>query len=136
MIYDNLETMRDLENGQGLYRNYWYHVWKTFSISPFENAAVMIPGSPSVTSVTVTPDAVTMSSGSIALTATVVTSDFAPQSVNWSIATADAAKATVTKAGVVTLADDLDDTTITVTATSTFDSTKSDSCTITVPAAE
>jgi len=136
MIYDNLETMRDLENGQGLYRNYWYHVWKTFSVSPFENAAVMIPGTPAVSSVTVTPDAVTMSEGSIALKATVATTDFAPQGVNWSILAADKDKATVTKAGVVTLADDLDNTTITVIATSVFDSTKTDTCVITVPDAD
>lgn len=136
MIYDNLETMRDMENGQGLYRQYWYHVWKTFSVSPFANAAMMIAGTPSVTSVTVSPDTATMTSGTLALTATVVTANFAPQSVIWSVATEDADKATVSQTGVVTLADGLDDTTITVTATSTYDSTKSDSCVITVPAAE
>lgn len=134
MIYDNLETMRDMPNGQGLYWQYWYHVWKTFSVSPFANAAMLIPGTPSITSVTITPDAVTMSSGSIALEVEVVTSDFASQEVNWTIATADKDKATVTKGGVVTLADDLDDTTITVKATSVVDSTKYDECVITVPA--
>lgn len=133
MIYDNLETMRDLENGQGLYRQYWYHVWKTFSVSPFANGAMLIPATPSITSVAVTPSTATMSEGTIALKATVTTANFAPQSVVWSVKEADADKATVTQTGVVTLADDLDDTTITIYATSTFDSTVAGSCVITVP---
>ena len=133
MIYDNLETMRDLENGQGLYRQYWYHVWKTFSVSPFANGAMLIPATPAVSSVTVSPSTATMSEGTLALSVTVATANFAPQSVVWSVAEADAEKATVSQTGVVTLADDLSDTTITVYATSTFDSTKAGSCVITVP---
>lgn len=133
MIYDNLETMREAENGQGLYRNYWYHVWKTFSVSPFANGAMMIAGTPSITSVTVEPATATMTGGTLALTATVATQNFAPQSVNWSILEADADKATVSQSGVVTLADDLDNTTVTVIATSTYDSTKTDTCVITIP---
>ena len=136
MIYDNLETMRDLENGQGLYRQYWYHVWKTFSVSPFANGAMLIPATPSITSVAVTPSTATMSEGTIALKATVTTANFAPQSVVWSVKEADAEKATVTQTGVVTLADDLDDTTITIYATSTFDNTVAGSCVITVPDAD
>lgn len=136
MIYDNLETMREAENGQGLYRNYWYHVWKTFSVSPFANGAMMIAGTPAISSVTVEPATATMTGGTLALTATVATTNFAPQSVNWSILTADKDKATVSQTGVVTLADDLDDTTVTVIATSTFDSTKTDTCVITIPDAD
>lgn len=136
MIYDNLETMREAENGQGLYRNYWYHVWKTFSVSPFANGAMMIAGTPSITSVSVEPATATMTGGTLALTATVATQNFAPQSVNWSILTADKDKATVSQSGVVTLADDLDDTTVTVIATSTYDSTKTDTCVITIPDAD
>lgn len=136
MIYDNLETMREAENGQGLYRNYWYHVWKTFSVSPFANGAMMIAGTPSITSVSVEPATATMTGGTLALTAEVATQNFAPQSVKWSILEADKDKATVSQSGVVTLADDLDDTTVTVIATSTYDSTKTDTCVITIPDAD
>ena len=40
-IYDNLIEFTENYNGEGLYRNYFLHVWKTFSISPFSNAAVI-----------------------------------------------------------------------------------------------
>lgn len=37
MIFDNFQEFTDNYNGQGLYWNYFYHVWKTFSYSPFSN---------------------------------------------------------------------------------------------------
>ena len=40
-IYDNLIEFTENYNGQGLYWNYFLHVWITFSISPFSNAAVI-----------------------------------------------------------------------------------------------
>ena len=132
MIIDNLLEFTDQYNGQGLYWNYWLHVWKTLSISPFANSAVFVPGVPSITSVTVSPSEVTAGAGQrVALTATVVTANFAPQTVTWSVADGD--PATVDNYGVVTIdADAVAEDTITVTATSTFDSTKTDTCTITV----
>ena len=131
MILDNLIEFTDQYNGQGLYWNYWLHVWKTLSVSPFANSAVFVPGVPSVTSVTVTPSEVTAGAGQkVNLTAEVVTANFAPQTVTWSVTGTDA---TVDIHGTVTIsADATTGDTITVTATSTFDSTKSDTCTITV----
>ena len=74
MVYDNLNEFREVENGQGLYWNYFYHQWKTFSTSPCSNAIVYVPATPAVTSVTVTPESATVSAGtSLALTTTVVT---------------------------------------------------------------
>ena len=88
MILDNLLEFTDQYNGQGLYWNYWLHVWKTLSVSPFANSAVFVPGVPSVTSVTVSPDTVTAGAGqTVLLTAEVVTANFAPQTVTWSVAT-------------------------------------------------
>lgn len=132
MIYDNLDTMRDMPNGEGLYWQYWYHVWKTFSISPFANGAMMIPGTPAVSSVSVTPATATMAAGtSTALACTVSTTDFAPQTVKWT--TSDADTATVNESGVVKVsADATSADTVTITATSTFDSTKTDTCVITI----
>ena len=135
MIFDNLYNFTEQYNGEGLYWNYWYHVWKTFSVSPFANAVVFVPDTPSVTSVTVTPDAVTTTPGvSLQLTATVVTMGYESQAVTWS-ATVNGTEAEgiVDVYGKVTIPDDASDgDEIVVTATSVKDSTKSDSCTITI----
>lgn len=42
MIFDNLQSMRDVPNGQGLYWNYFLHTWKTFSVSPFANCVALV----------------------------------------------------------------------------------------------
>lgn len=39
-VYDNLNKMTENYVGSGLYWNYWYHTWKTISVSPFANAIV------------------------------------------------------------------------------------------------
>lgn len=132
MIFDNFYNFTEQYNGEGLYWNYWYHVWKTFSISPFANNALFIPGTPAVTSVKVSPATATVAAGQSAqFTATVVTSDFAPKSVVWSVD--DDTKATVDQSGKVTIMADAEAGTVTVTATSTFDSIKKGTATITIP---
>lgn len=129
MIFDNYQNFTEQYNGQGLYWNYWYHVWKTFSVSPFANNALFIPGTPSVTSVTVTPATATVTKGqSIQLNATVETTNFAPQSVTWS---SDSDNATVDASGKVTLASTASGT-INITAKSTYDQSKTGTCVITV----
>lgn len=37
-VYDNLTEMRSFENGEGLYTNYIWHHWQTYSMSLFANA--------------------------------------------------------------------------------------------------
>ena len=129
MIFDNYQNFTEQYNGQGLYWNYWYHVWKTFSVSPFANNALFVPGTPSVTSVTVTPATATVTKGqSIQLNATVETANFAPQSVTWS---SDSDNATVDASGKVTLTSAATDT-INITAKSTYDPTKTAKCVIKV----
>lgn len=118
-LYDNMYKTTEQYNGQGLYWNYFYHVWKTFSISPFSQAVVFVPAIPRVTSVTVTPSEATVSVGqTVQLTAKVVTENFAPQTVTWS---SDSEFATVTAGGLVTILEGATDT-ITITAKSTFNS--------------
>lgn len=131
MIFDNYFNFTEQYNGEGLYWNYWYHVWKTFSVSPFANNALFIPGTPKVTKVTVSPATATVKAGQkIALSAVVQTEYFAPQSVDWTSNTDDV---TVNKSGVVTVgADVVAGSQITITATSTYDSKKSGTSTITV----
>jgi hypothetical protein len=41
-IYDNLTEMSEFYNGQGLYWNYWWNHWQTYSISLFANAAAFV----------------------------------------------------------------------------------------------
>ena len=137
MIYDNLYEFTEQYNAEGLYWNYWYHVWKTFSISPFANAAVFVPGAPSITSVTVSPDeAVVMPGQSLLLSADVVTSNFASKAVNWTATISGEAApedVSISPLGVLTVSPDIDaGTEITVTAKSKVDATKTDTATITI----
>lgn len=131
MIFDNYYNFTEQYNGEGLYWNYWYHVWKTFSVSPFANAIMFIPDTPAITSVTVSPATATVEAGqTIQLSATVVTANFAPQTVTWSCETEGV---TVSATGLVTVgADVVSETEITVTATSVFDSTVTGTATLTV----
>ena len=132
MIFDNYQNFTEQYNGEGLYWNYWYHVWKTFSVSPFANNALFVPGKPAVNTITVTPSNSTVSAGqSVQLVANVETSNFAPKSVTWSV---DSDKAIVDNSGKVTvLAGTPASTTITVTATSTYDPSKKGKATVKTP---
>ena len=136
MIIDNLYKFTEQYNSQGLYWNYYFHIWKTFSVSPFANNAMFIPGTPSITSITLSPAEATATAGqSVAISAAVVTANFAPQTVDWSVSVdgAETEAATVNKAGIVTIASDaVSETEITVTATSTYDSTVTGTATLTV----
>lgn len=130
MVFDMLTQFTEQYNGQGLYWNYFYHVWKTFSVSPFANSVLFVPGTPSVTSVTVSPTTASVpKGGSVSLSAVVVTDYFAPQTVVW---TSSAEDVKVSAAGVVTVDADATSTTATITATSAFDNTKKATCTVTV----
>ena len=131
MIFDNLYKFTEDYNGEGLYWQYWYHAWKTFSTSPFANAVIFVTGTPGVTSVTVSPATATVNKGAmLQLNAAVVTEGFAPKSVVWSI---DSELSTITQNGLLSVSPDETAGTITVTATSTFDGTKTGTATITVP---
>lgn len=133
MIFDNFYNFTEQYNGEGLYWNYWYHVWKTFSVSPFANNALFIPGTPSVTSVSVSPENATVAAGqSVQLSANVVTTNFAPKSVTWTV---DSEYATVDNSGKVTVLSTAPASTrITVTATSTYDTSKKGTATVSTPA--
>jgi hypothetical protein len=130
MVFDNYQNFTEQYNGEGLYWNYWYHVWKTFSVSPFANNAMFIPATPSVTSITLSPATASVATGQTAtFKATVVTANFAPKAVTWSI---NSTKSTISDSGVLTVGADETAETITVTATSVFDNTKTGTATVTV----
>lgn len=131
MIFDNFMNFTEKYNGEGLYWNYWYHVWKTFSVSPFANAIVFVAGVPTVTEIKVSPETATVGAGqSITLSATVNTEYFAPQTVAW---VSDTEGVTVSASGIVTVGKDVKaGTKVTITATSVFNNEVSASATITV----
>lgn len=130
MVFDMLTQFTEQYNGQGLYWNYFYHVWKTFSVSPFANSVLFVPGTPSVTSVTVSPTTASIpKGGSVTLSCVVETEYFAPQTVVW---TSNAADVKVSASGVVTVDADATSTTATITAASAFDDKKKATCTVMV----
>lgn len=133
MIFDNYQNFTEQYNGEGLYWNYWYHVWKTFSVSPFSNNAVFVAGKPEVKKVKVTPSTATVSAGGqLQLNVTVDTGNYAPQSVIWSIETENA-NASISSTGMLKVnSNATTNEIIKVKATSTFDSTKFGEADITV----
>lgn len=128
-IYDNLTKFTENYNGQGLYWNYWYHAWKTFSISPFANNVAFITGEQSVTAVSVTPSTLTLGIGDrTTLTATVTGSPFVDKNVVWS---SNSDTVTVNDSGLVVIGEGATGT-VKITATSVADSSKSAECKITI----
>lgn len=130
MVFDMLTQFTEQYNGQGLYWNYFYHVWKTFSVSPFANSVLFVPGTPTVTSVAVSPTTASVpKGGSVSLSCVVETEYFAPQTVVW-MSSAEDVK--VSAAGVVTVDADAKSATATIIATSAFDEKKKATCEVTI----
>lgn len=134
MIFDNFTNTTEQYNGEGLYWNYWYHLWKTFSTSPFANALIFTDATPAVVSVTVTPATATVNKGSLVhLAADVEVTGYASRQVRWEISGTNLSRNThIDQQGRLTIAKDETATTITVTATSWYDDTKDGTATITV----
>lgn len=135
MVFDMQINFTEIYNAQGLYWNYFYHVWKLFSESPYSNAVVFTSNPNSVTSVTVSPESANVAKGSTQqMTATVVTTGYAPKTVNWSVTGAQTPTSGISNTGLLTVATNEPNDTLTVTAVSAYDPDKSDTSTITVTA--
>lgn len=87
MVFDNYQQFTENYNGRGLYWQYFFHAWKTFSVSPYANAVLFTTTASSVTAVAITPSGtVTLAPGeSTVLGATVTATGFGDKSVTWSI---------------------------------------------------
>ena len=135
---DNVGVGKGTEfyNPQTLKRNHFLHVWGVLSTSPFENATVFTVTAPSVTSVTVSPAESTVSAslGHVQLSAKVETTGFANQAVVWSVTKGSEQGVKVNQNGYVTFPTDFTpaEDAIQITATSVFDSTKSNTASITI----
>ena len=136
MVFDNFQNFTQNYNGEGLYWQYWYHTWKTFSVSPYSNARAIVSTLGSITSVTVSPSTATLSGGASAtFTAAVVKSGLVSDAVTWSISGNSSDETHIDpSAGILVLGADETGTssTITVTATSVADATKYGTATVTI----
>lgn len=127
-IYQNMHEMTEKFNGESIYWNYWLHEWMTFSVSPFAQRLTLVPGTPSIDRVEVSPSVAAIKVGQkLQLTADVTAQNFANKAVVWT--SSDATIATVDATGAVTAIAEGD---VTITATSIADSTKSADAEITV----
>ena len=138
-VYDYLRTFKTAYNGEGLYWNYFYHVWMVYSLSPFANAVAFGTATPTVTAVTVTPTAATVKAGGTVQITTSVTGTRAPTSKStFAIAGNTDPETVVNTMGKVILGSKetgslgSSKNQITVTATSVQDKSKTATCTITV----
>ena len=129
-------TVKDFYNPQTLKRNHFLHKWGVISTSPFENAVVFTTEKPAVTTVSVTPSTISTSKhANLQFFADVETTGFANKAVKWSIeetGVTDNVHASINSAGLLTIPADYKGTSITVTATSIYDDTKSGDATVTI----
>jgi len=121
-------------NPQTLKKNLWLHEWGIMATSPFENAVVFTVAPQSVVSVTISPSTATVTKGqSLELSKTVETTGFANQAVIWSIDNnAKEDGVTINQSGKLTIPASATVESVTVTATSVYDKTKTGTATITV----
>lgn len=133
---DNNAPTRKTEffNPQTLRTNHWLHNWGSVSTSPFENSVCFTVTAQGVTSVSVSPSTATVTKGqSLQLSATVVTTGFANKAVYWTVdADAYADGVRIADDGELIIPADATVESVTVTATSIYDKTKTGTATITV----
>ena len=137
MVFDNWIGFTENYNGKGLYWNYFYHVWKTFSRSPFANAVLFTTDKISVTRVNVTPGTAEITKGqSLILNSVVSTTGYAPKDVIWSVSGTEAVTSTIKQTklneAILTVPVTEANTTLTITAKSVYDSGKTGTATITL----
>lgn len=138
-VYDYLRTFKTAYNGEGLYWNYFYHVWTVYSLSPFSNAVAFGSTTATVTNLSVTPATATVKAGGSVQLETAVTGAGNPTSkCTFAISGATDPETTVSSMGRVILgslekgSEGTSKNQITVTATSVQDTSKTATCTITV----
>ena len=143
--YGQLFETRYIENPANLWENYWLHVWKMYSRSPFAQCICYASGTNGPQSVAIDSESLPTvkagTAGNKTIDAEVTVSGLVPkgaQLVKWSVALSEGAtgEATIDATGKLTWTDDFTAAdTITVTCTSAIDDTVYDSEVITVGSA-
>ena len=132
-VYGKRQT--EFVNPTTLDRNVFLHAQAVISTSPFANGCVFTTVTPAVESVTISPSVATINRGqSLKLSSVVETSGFANKAVTWKVD--DTSKADGVKIDLATGELEVPYSTsvssITVTATSVFDSTKTATATVNI----
>ena len=129
MVFDTLLEMENINNGEGLYYNYWLHCWRLFSLSPFANAVAFTKDTFSITGVSVTQadgsavPATIAKGGSLQLAATVEGTGTFNGAVTWGMAGAEQS-GTYLMGGTLRVATDETAATLFIRATSIADPTE------------
>ena len=129
MDSDTKET--EFYNPEQLTKHFWLHTWRICSTSPFAGCVCFSKEASSVVSVTVTPSVATVTKGqNIQLNANVITGGITNKSVAWTLSATDGVR--ITPEGILYVDSDTSLESVTVTATSIYDNTKTGTATITI----
>lgn len=131
-LYDQYNEFSEERNNRMLYWNYFYNRFSIISSSPFANAIAFVPEAQTVTSVTINPATATINAGqTVQFSTSVETTGFASQAVTYTLTGDGADKAQISSSGLLSTAPDATGT-ITVTATSVADPTKTAEAEVTI----
>lgn len=132
-LYDELFEMRETYNNEGLYINYVLHKWSTYGLSPYSNVVVFTDEIPVISTYAITPTATTVGVGdSVKFSVTVEGTGVLTAQSTYALTGAKSAKTTIDQYGYMVVGDDETSKSITVTATSALDSSKTATATVTI----
>lgn len=129
MVVNTLDKFTEQYNAQGLYWNYFWHVWRVFSRSPFSNCIAFTSGTiVAATSVSITNTSGTYAKGTdLQMTASVAPATATNKNVRWTLEGAEA-DTYISATGMVHFGT-AQTGTLTIKATLVADPTKTDTCT-------
>lgn len=129
MVVNTLDKFTEQYNAQGLYWNYFWHVWRVFSRSPFSNCIAFTSGTiVAATAVSITNTSGTYAKGTdLQMTASVAPATATNKNVRWTLEGAEA-DTYISATGMVHFGT-AQTGTLTIKATLVADPTKTDTCT-------
>lgn len=131
IVVNNLDRFSEQYNAQGLYWNYFWHVWRTYAVSPFANAIAFTSGAITEgTAVVITPESTEAPQGANIQLAATVTPLSASQSVRFTAEGMNGGSY-ITASGFLHVGEEQSGN-ITVTATATAKPTLTKTATVTV----
>lgn len=130
-VWDALQKFTRDMNGQGLYWQYWAHYWRIMAVCPFANAVAFVTTAPTITKVEVTPATKNYAQGTATqMKVNVTGTGLYPQGVTWTISGNTDATTNIARDGLLHFGE-AETGTITITATSVFDNSKTGTATAT-----
>lgn len=130
-VWDALQKFTRDMNGQGLYWQYWAHYWRIMAVCPFANAVAFVTTAPTITKIAVTPATSNYAQGTATqMKVNVTGTGLYPQGVTWTISGNTDATTNIARDGLLYFGE-AETGTITITATSVFDKSKTGTTTAT-----